>query len=650
MARIDLSELSWTLRGWRPYYWRLVQSVEAATQLETDVGPVPARVPGSVQQALLEAGIIEDWHVGTNSRRCEWVEHRHWQFTAELPALEVQGPIVLDAQGLDYSGWMLIDGKEAGTFSGALLPHRFDLTAFVNDGQPHRLSIVFDEPPPEQGQFGYTSRSRHFKPRYNYSWDWCPRFVPIGVWDSLTVRTGLDAVIDLERLCADLRSDAASGLVEAVVRCAAPAPEATLSLELSDGGHAMASTSAQVEASSVALQVIAEGIQPWWPNGMGAQKLYNATVRLLDRNGAELWKESRRIGFKRVEWHPCEGAPADAEPWLCVVNGRPVFLQGVNWTPVRVAYHDTDPREYERLAGLYRDMGCNLLRVWGGAYLEKTDFYNACDEAGLLVWQEFPLSSSGCENEPPSGPAAVENLLGIARSYIRRRRHHVSLLMWCGGNELLKLPEGRAEGMGAPADYSYPAIAAMRDLVRDEDPGRRFVPTSPSGPRSWGTREDWGRGVHHDVHGPWGMGGFRDKDDWRDYWAHDDALFRSEVGMPGAADLESIMRHCGGQGVWPPDGEYWRHTAAWWTQWDRVRGQLKGKGLAEYVELTQREQGEAYAVAAAACKGRFPRCGGFLVWMGHDCFPCPANNSLIDFDKNPKPAYSALREVFTGLR
>jgi len=116
MGEIDLSQMQWTLDGWRPYMWKLSQSAE--------IGPFPAKVPGSIQAALREAGLLPDWHVGLNSRLCEWAEHRHWRIETVLPAgIIPQGETAaLVAQGLDYSGWVMVDGREVAEFRGALLP------------------------------------------------------------------------------------------------------------------------------------------------------------------------------------------------------------------------------------------------------------------------------------------------------------------------------------------------------------------------------------------------------------------------------------------------------------------------------------------------------------------------------------------------
>ena len=631
--------------------------METGGDLLAEVGPIPARVPGSVQQALLEAGVIADWHVGVNSRACEWIEHRQWDFGAVLPAGTVPAGerVVLDAQGLDYSGWILIDAKKVARFEGALVPHRFDLTEHLSDGAEHLLSIVFDEPPREQGQLGYTSKSHYFKPRYPYSWDWCPRVVPVGVWDSLVLKWGVSAFVAPGVVRASLAEDNRTGRVELMIEVdadlAGQMAIGAFTVVVKDGEGELGRVTAGGRAGRFRLVLEGLAVEPWWPNGHGEAKTY--TLEVEGQVGDGTWRLTRPIGFKRIEWRPCEGAPPDAEPWICAVNGKPIFLQGVNWVPPRACYHDSTEEEYRHLIDLYREMGCTLLRVWGGGILEKEIFYRLCDEAGLMVWQEFPLSSSGVDNWPPEDPKVIDRLALICSSYIRRRGHHVSLLVWCGGNELLGGgPEGFGQD-GVPVSYDHPCIAAMREVVEREDPVRRFLPTSASGPWEWGSADKFGTGLLHDVHGPWGFGqGADDMDEWRAYWARDDALFRSETGMPGAHSLEMMRRYGGNEPLWPPTGEYWLHTASWWRQWNRFEGQLSDlsseEALAEYVKATQADQAEAYAIAAAACKRRFPRCGGFLIWMGHDCFPCPANNSVIDFDRHPKPAYFALKRVFAS--
>jgi len=305
--------------------------------------------------------------------------------------------------------------------------------------------------------------------------------------------------------------------------------------------------------------------------------------------------------------------------------------------------------EYAKRIELYKQMGCNVLRVWGGAFLEKEEFYELCDRAGLMLWQEFPLSSSGVENYAPDDAQAIVKLRTIATDYIRRRGHHACKLLWCGGNELCGEKQGRST---TPLDLSHPALAAMKEIVDREDPGTRFIPTSPGGPTFGADAKEYGKGIHHHVHGPWNMHGPMEQ--WIEYWTKDDSKLRSEVGMPSASPLDIIQKYRGEYAAWPVNisDPWWAHASSWWLQQGRYTDELVGlspeEGLAKFVELSQKLQADALAIAAKCSKDRFPGCAGFIIWMGHDCFPCGANTSIIDFWGRAKPAYWAVKKVFRG--
>ncbi len=185
----DLSEPKWTLTGYTPYLWRFTSAPGIGDTSVADVVPVSVSVPGSVQQALLDQGIVPDWNQGLNSRGCEWVENRHWIYSTRIPAEWVADvsegrKARLVCEGLDYSGWVRLAGEDVGEFRGTHVPHTFDLTSHIKAAGATELylDVVFDCPPRWLGQFGYTSRMTEFKARYNYTWDWVSRIVQIGIW------------------------------------------------------------------------------------------------------------------------------------------------------------------------------------------------------------------------------------------------------------------------------------------------------------------------------------------------------------------------------------------------------------------------------------------------------------------------------------
>lgn len=650
MTAIDLTKHDWTVAGWRPFSWRLGVTMETNSGLRAEIGPVPAKVPGSVHSALLAAGLLPDWNVGLQSRECAWVESYHWEFSTLVPARDLI-EVELVAECLDYSGWVLLDGKEVASFSGAMVEHHIALPTPDQGADMVKLSIVFDLPPAEQGQIGATSDSRFYKPRYSYSWDWCPRLVPTGIAGKLKLQARTATEFFVEKVIADYFPPGCRGSLEAEVFAHGAPSDWTLlvCLKGDEGIIGEVTLNGQEGRNLVTWEGL--DIAPWWPNGHGDQPLYTLSVKATSREGALLWSRDLTVGFKKVEWRACEGAPAGAEPWICVVNDQEIFLQGVNWTPIAMTYQDIPAETYAQRIGKYIEMGCNTLRVWGGGVLEGSDFFDLCDRHGLLVWQDFPLSSSGCDNWPPERAESISDIEKIATHQVRLHQHHVSLLLWCGGNELQGGLDGSSVGVGLPVGYDHPCISALHRIVTAHDPGRRFTAASPVGPRFFAERENFGKGIHHEVHGPWGFAGFQDMDDWKSYWQEDDALFRSEVAAVGASDLALCERYSGSAEMWPPSESWWKHLSAWWTQWERLGPELEKfeprVALSRYVEITQAEQAEAIASAASACKERFPRCGGFLVWMGHDAVPCPSNTAILDFEGNPKPAFYALQKIFT---
>ena len=649
----DISKLDWTLIGTTPYLWNFEKINMMGVVKSIEVGPIKAKVPGSVQAVLLDAGIIEDWNIGYNSRKCEWVENRHWIYRTFIPDEWLNGntKYQLKCMGLDYSGWIFVNNREVSTFKGTHIPHVCEITSCLKESG-NVLEIIFDMPPRWLGQFGYTSKMTEWKTRYNYTWDWVPRLVQTGIWDSISIiasdgngfgefRCFTDA--DIADKTGELQM---IGLIEGNKACKI---KCTLRKE---------NCSAMVEefpAAYLEKGIVMDNlaIELWWPNLEGEQPLYDLCCELLDGQGEILDMITCRVGFKNVTWVPCEGAPDEADPWICVVNGRPVFGQGVNFAPVRANFADLTREDYEKRLKIYHELGCNMLRINACGFLEFECFYDLCDELGIMVWQEFPLTSSGIENWPPEDEISISAVAGIAESFIKRRQHHVSLIIWSGGNELMGDLEGRKTGMGKPCDLNHPMLKRLKEVVEEYDPTRRYIHTSPSGPRAGASEAEFGKGLHWEVHGPYTN--FESFEKASYYWENDDALFRSELCCPGANPVNLIRQYKGNSQEFPAttENQYWCRPTPWWIDWDRVVA-LHGrepKNLEEYVVWSQENQAQVLSFAMKICKARFPRCGGVLLWGSHDTFPIPINTTIIDFHGNPKPAALALAKIWgTGTR
>lgn len=627
----DLFKQKWTLSGWVPYQWKLGRSMEVKERLSAETRPIEVTLPISVQKALLDNKLIEDWNVGLNFRKCEWIENRHWLYETDIE-VPADGEYEIAAGMLDHCGWYLLDGKTLGYFSGSMHKHVLQL-GHLSAGT-HHIGFVFDFPPRWLGQYGYTSQMQVGKVRFNYTWDWVIRLVQCGIGDSLILRSCRTPELSVHHCQTTLNS--------LTLRIDGKnLPEKTqLAIQLLDEAEPVAQCSA-VPGQEITLSDLS--VEPWQLNGHGQAKLY--TVKVTAGDVAE---KSFRVGFRSFRRLPNPGAPEHALPWLFEVNGEPIFLQGFNWTPILPNTIDVPDEDYRTLIKMYKDLNVNILRVWGGARRERDIFYDLCDEAGIMVWQEFPLSSSGCDNIPPDDEESMREMALIAEDYMEHLNTHVSLFLWSGGNELFYNDKPGCR----PCDGSEPILQLMKKFVKERTPDKPMVPTSPSGDSAYVLDECYGQGVHHDVHGPW-KSYFDDLEDWwKTHWDNADGLLFSEFGAPGASSVKLLKQY---QGELNPEpfsdvNPYWTRPVKWHTEFSGLKfehGRLP-ETVEEFVEWSQQRQYRSLELALTPLKRKFPACGGAILWMGHDCYPLPTNCSLIDFDRNLKPAAEVVKKVFTS--
>lgn len=643
---LNIGDLNWTLEGWREWEWKFRRAFESVNASLPDVGPVPALVPGSVRGALTEAGLVPEPYYGLQSTASEFIEHRHWLFVTDLQDAIATCPEIHTArlyfESLDGVGEIWLNDVKLATFDNTFLPVEVDITEPLAAGN-FKLTVAFTTPPADLGQLGWTSRRRAWKPRFNYGWDWTPRIVQIGIPGSIYLelnRVGRLAQCIVETAFEPTNSEMGHGTVRASMEIADAPPNCNVVVTITDhDGKIIAELKLPVSEPRTSIALDIGLVESWWQEG-SVGSMYWADVTLLDSSGTVLDGKHVSVGFRDITWGVAPGTSVDGEPWVCHINSQPIFMQGINWVPIRPDYADVLDEEYRTRLELYKSLGVNMIRVWGGAALERNIFYDLCDELGLLVWQELPLCSSGLDNYPTDDGDYVADVERITRSYIDRLSHHPCVALWCGGNELSGTRD-ELNPPGIPLTFSHPALAAVKRVVNELNPGRKVVPTSPSGPQFARASDDHqvGMGTHDDIHGPWAHDGSREA--WVRYWAEDDAVLRSEVGMAGATDRDILERY--GLLAENPDErrQLWNHSASWWVT-DRDDGSL------EAITESQERQADLLGIAAQASKDRFPECAGFFVWMGHDSFPCPVSLAIVDFWGRPKPAALALGAIFRG--
>jgi beta-mannosidase len=680
---VELTD-GWTMREalgetWR---WHVGQSVAAGNSVSAAVegarsvpGWIPARVPGSVVEDLARAGEVPDPRAGLNSRAAEWVAERSWvhRRRVDVPPRRPGERVVLEFDGVDPAATIWWDGELIGETAGPYRPLRIDLDSGVGVGGPgsrtlpgpHTLAVVVQPAPASEPQVGRTERVRRLAPRMGYGWDFCPPLRHQGIWKAVRMVVS-ELTVDSVVVHSRLGDGSASGEVD-VTACVSGGTGARYEVTVGRDGRVVARESGVVTASARAepgsaaaalhVRLTVDSPQLWWPNGLGAHPLYTVTIRVA-RDAGPAGSEAdaatagvpivveREVGFRHLSFETNPGSPSGALAYTAVVNGQPVSLVGWNWVPGDALYGALPIERVRHLLDLAERSGARLLRVWGGGLIETEAFYAECDRRGLLVWQEFSQSSSGMQSAPATDEAFLAQARSDARVVVPTLVHHPSLAIWGGGNEL--------DEDGIPLDEARsPVLAVLRDTVAELDPGRHWLPTSPTGPE-FHNRLDRILAApegQHDVHGPWEHQGLVEH---HTLYNAGTSLAHTEFGVEGMTNLRSLERLIPGGEQWPPDrsNPYYRHLGEWWNNAELVQRTFGGgiDNVAEMIRASQFLQATGLQYAVEADRRRSPRCSMVLPWQLNESYPNAWCTSAVDFLGGTKSAFDAVTRAFQPER
>ncbi|HET9954777.1 MAG TPA: hypothetical protein VFQ61_09740 [Polyangiaceae bacterium] len=502
---------------------------------------LPAHVPGHVHLDLVANGVIAHPFEAQYELGCRWVDEEDFVYRRtfsfepdpELPQTR------LVFRGLDGVCSVFLNDAQIAEHDNMFVPLELDVSDKLQRGK-NQLRLEFQS----AARVGRERRARYFaaegipeqvlrfderafvrKAQYMFGWDWGPRLISCGLWADVELQRGRGRIVDVHVTQTHLPN----GSVELEFRS-----------ELEGQGQVVHEVEGVPGRVADGEKLLIERPNLWWPAGLGPQFLYAIRSWLLPTSAAPdasladsaLDCRSFRVGLRRVRL--LQEPDALGSSFEFEVNGRKLWAVGANWIPDSSFPAQVDRARVRAQVERARDMNMNMLRVWGGGLYESDDFYDACDELGVLVWQDFPFA---CSYYPDDESACVA-LRREASVNVKRLRNRASLALWCGNNENLTMWEDKwGEASRHPARYYGERLydEVLPALLRELDPNRPYIPSSPFAGVAEGKANAGGSGDQHywDVwHG---------RGDWKHY-ADSTGRFASEFGFAAAPSSASLRR------------------------------------------------------------------------------------------------------------
>jgi beta-mannosidase len=606
---------------------------------------LPAEVPGCVHTDLMRAGRIPDPFYGTNELDLQWIEERDWEYesTFTVPAsLRAEEVIDLVADGLDTVATVTLNGHEVARTENMFVGFRWEVKRWLRPGR-NRLSIRFGSAmryirehdgftPPQEFNDPVGNCVRIRKQQCQFGWDWGPRFVSAGIWRDLRLEGWSQNRLSGVRLSQKHRERQVT--VDVLPEWDRPAGNApvTYTVTLTLGGATVA-THTGPRANQLRLTVAQP--QLWWPAGQGAQPLYTLELIARGPDGRELGRLQRRIGLRTIELD--QSPDAWGKTFRFLVNGRPVFLKGANWIPAHSFVTTLERADYARDLEAAVAAHMNCVRLWGGGIYESEDFYDRCDELGLLVWHDLMFACTLY----PSDDAFLALVEAEVASQLPRLRHRACLALWCGNNELPQINGAALRGDATlRAGYEKLFHEVLARAVAQHDGVTPYLPSS-----QWrGTFEDGH--THGEREGDthfWDV--WHARHPVKDYekWAF---RFVSEFGMQSYSSPETNATFCP-----PQDGNIFGPTME-----NHQKNRAGNQIILDYVSrrfrlpkdqdslilLSQLNQAYCMQVGVEHYRRLMPRCMGAIYWQLNDCWPV-ASWSSIEFTGRWKALHHVAR-------
>lgn len=588
------------------------------------IGNVSAQVPGSVYHDLLTAGLMEDPFYRDNEMQAlklmdnDFVYRR--SFTVDEALLHCDA-VLLRCEGLDTIAKIVINGDLVGLANNMHRIWEYDIKNVLVPGE-NTITVTFASPTKyikeayansvADGSSDAMVGFPHIRKAHcMFGWDWGPRLPDAGIWRDIEI-LGADVarIRDVHVLQHHEENKVTLEINTHVTEITGSAPVSVT---------VTAPCGKQWTSEGEKAVVVIENPRLWWPAGFGEQNLYTVSVTLgenLDRWQRRIGLRTMTVSRKKDQW---------GESFSHCVNGIDIFAMGADYIPEDNLLPRVNPERTRRLLEDARAANMNCVRIWGGGYYPDDFFYDICDELGLLVWQDFMFACAVYNLTEEF----EENITAEFVDNVRRLRHHPSLALWCGNNEMEDFVD-KGEWVAChrqKADYIKMYEYIIPKVLKAEDSQAFYWPASPSSGGSFDNPQDPNRG---DVHYWMVWHGLLPFTDYRNH------LFRyvSEFGFQSFPCMDTIESFTA-----PQDRNVFSYVMEKHQRNASANGRIVSyisqmylypSTLDKLVYASQLLQAQAMQYGVEHWRRNRGRCMGAVVWQLNDCWPV-ASWASIDY-------------------
>ena len=621
--------------------WWTAESIKNDGQNADKKIKCPVKIPGSILSAATECGIVKDPYDRMNEYEAREFLDQDVLFSRTFHMEKQDGFVYeLCCDGIDTIADISINGVLLQTVDNMHRRYQIVCTDVLLEGR-NEIKIRFHsaigyirEYCPKPGKeitytpCGAMEKNQYIRKAHSmFGWDWGPQLPDMGIWRDIYIRAFTQASLEHIKIRQNHTANDVKISVEAFIKTA---DEKVCTLKKAMEKMPQLRLQAEVIAPSGERLPVQDGVckivhpKLWWPNRYGEQPLYTVRAVLMWQDEVLNEKECR-IGLRTLTIS--REKDTWGEEFAFCVNGVKIFAKGANYIPQDCIYSRITPQRIEELLNVAVDCGFNCIRVWGGGYYPSDIFYDRCDEKGLIVWQDFMYACNIYELTD----AFRENIIAETEDNVRRLRHHASLGIWCGNNEM----ESAWDHWGGFCDHSQ----ALREdyltmfekiipkILQTEDPDTFYWPSSPSSGGAFRQPDHDDRGDRHywDV-----WHGEKPFTDYENYYFR----FCSEFGFQSFPSIKTIREF-----TLPTD----RNILSEVMESHQKNGDANGKimrylsdnflypkDFESLIYVSQVMQGLAIKEGVEHWRRNRGRCMGAIYWQFNDNWPV-ASWSSVDY-------------------